>query len=105
MRKDNLLDLILTNKEGLVRETNVGGSLSFSDPEFINPTDMLNLMQKMLTMSQKYALFSALLGYISKDIANRSREVILSICTGEATPRVLQETYTGGDECSEGPSV
>lgn len=31
MRKANLLDLILTSKEGLVRDANVGGGLSFSD--------------------------------------------------------------------------
>jgi len=35
-RRDTLLDLVLTNKEGLVEDVKVGGSLSCSDHEMVN---------------------------------------------------------------------
>ena len=35
MRRDVLLDLILTNKEGLVEDVRVGGSLGCSDHEMV----------------------------------------------------------------------
>ena len=52
MKEDSLLDLILTNKEGLVRDAKVGGSLSCTDQEMVTPKDMVILMYKKLKMSQ-----------------------------------------------------
>jgi len=36
MRRGALLDLVLTNKEGLVEDVKVGGSLGSSDHEMVN---------------------------------------------------------------------
>lgn len=50
-----MLNLILTNKERLVRDVKVGDSLSCGDHEMITPKDMGILMYKSLNMSQQCA--------------------------------------------------
>lgn len=87
MREDNLLDLTLAKKEGLVKDEKVRGSLSCADHEMVKPKDMVILMYKKLNMSQKCAFAAKkvnfLLSYIRKNISSTSREVILSTYTGE----------------------
>ncbi|PKU44439.1 hypothetical protein llap_5271 [Limosa lapponica baueri] len=103
-----------TNKEGLVRDGKVRGSLSCNDHEMVTLRDMVILTFKKLNMSQPCAFaakkVNLLLGYIWKSIASMSREVILSTSTGEATPGVVwsrisskRNTWTYWNESNEGP--
>jgi len=80
-RKCALLDLVLTNKEGLVEDVKAGGSLGCSDHEMVNfrilyrGSRVINSNKTLDFKGAIYGLFKELLGGIPWDRALKGRGV------------------------------